>query len=211
MIKRGVDLVLGGVLAILVTPVVVLLALPLAVQYRAWPFFSHQRLGRHGTPFRIVKLRTMPPDTPQYADKYDIRSIALPRLSRIIRHYHLDELPQLWLVPFGRMSLVGPRPEMAFLHEYLSPEVATARLSVRPGCTGLWQVSVHVTALIHEHPEYDLTYVANRSTRLDVWLIWLTIRKLVGRPHELSLQTLPAWATAARPDVRPRTEETVPA
>lgn len=197
VLKRGTDLVLGSLLALVVTPVVLLLALPVALQFRAWPFFTQHRLGRRGRPFRIVKLRTMPPHTPVYADKYDIRSITLPRLARLLRRYHLDELPQLWLVPIGRMSLVGPRPEMAFLHAHLHPRVASTRLSVRPGCTGLWQVSVHVRALIHEHPEYDLTYVANRSLRLDAWIVWHTVRKLLGRPTELTLESVPQWVTPA--------------
>lgn len=192
--KRATDLAIGTLLAIAVTPVVLLFALAVALQFRAWPFFTQVRLGRGGRPFRIVKLRTLPPEAPAYADKYDIREVALPTLARLLRRYHVDELPQLWLVPLGRMSLVGPRPEMAFLHERLEPEVAVARLSVRPGCTGLWQVSVHADKLIHEHPEYDLAYIANHSLQLDAVILWHTIRKILGLQPRLNLYREPVWA-----------------
>lgn len=190
--KRAVDMLVGTVLAVAVAPVVLVLAIAVAVQFRAWPFFTQARLGRHGRAFRIVKLRTLPPQAPAYADKYEIRDVDLPWLARMLRRYHLDELPQLWLVPLGRMSLVGPRPEMAFLHEQLDAEVARARLQVRPGCTGLWQVSIHADRLIHEHPEYDLAYVAHCTLQLDAMILWHTLRVLAGRPPSLSLpQALP--------------------
>ena len=185
--KRLVDMLVGTLLAISVAPIVLVLAVGVAVQFRAWPFFTQTRLGQHGREFRIVKLRTLPPQAPRYADKYCIRDVDLPWLPRMLRRYHLDELPQLWLVPLGRMSLVGPRPEMAFLHDQLDPEIALARLQVRPGCTGLWQVSVHADRLIHEHPEYDLAYVSYRSLQLDAMILWHTLRVLAGRPPALSL------------------------
>lgn len=191
--KRMLDVAAGTVLAIAVTPLIGLLACLLAVQYRASPFFVQERLGRAGRRFRIVKLRTLPPGAPAYADKYALREMALPTLPRILRRLHLDELPQLWLVPFGRMSLVGPRPEMAFLHDRMPDTVVEQRMSVRPGCTGLWQVSVHAGELILEHPEYDLAYVAGPSLRLDLWIMWHTIRMLCGGPRRVTLDTLPSW------------------
>lgn len=197
--KRTLDVVVGTVLALAVTPLIVLLACVLTVQYRTSPFFVQQRLGRAGHPFRIVKLRTLPPETPAYADKYALRKLELPTIPRLLRHLHLDELPQLWLVPFGRMSLVGPRPEMAFLHDRLPRSVAEERMSVRPGCTGLWQVSVHAGELILEHPEYDLAYVARPSLRLDAWIMWHTLRMLCGGDRRVTLDALPVWATAPAP------------
>lgn len=206
--KRMLDVVVGSVLALAVTPLIVLLACLLAVQYRASPFFVQQRLGRAGRSFRIVKLRTLPPDAPAYADKYALREIDLPALPRILRQLHLDELPQLWLVPFGRMSLVGPRPEMEFLHQRMSTTLANQRMSVRPGCTGLWQVSVHAGELILEHPEYDLAYVARPNLRLDLWIMWHTLRMLCGGDRRVTLDALPSWATtsAARASATQRTE-----
>lgn len=194
MAKRVLDLVFGTVLALAVTPVVLVLALLLAVQFRASPFFVQWRVGRGGRTFRIVKLRTLPPDTPAYADKYEVAGMRATGLPRLLRRLHLDELPQLWLVPFGRMSLVGPRPEMAFLHDRMPSELAESRLQVRPGCTGLWQVSADADGLILEHPEYDLAYVATSTLRLDAWIAWHTVRVLCGVPRRLTLADVPVWA-----------------
>ena len=200
VMKRCVDVVFGTLLALAVTPLVMILALALAVQFRTSPFFVQHRTGRNGRAFRIVKLRTLPPDTPAYADKYALGDVRLPALPNMLRALHLDELPQLWLVPVGRMSLVGPRPEMAFLEEQMPGDVLRRRTSVRPGCTGLWQVSVHAHGLIHEHPEYDLAYVQRPTLRLDLWIVWHTLRMLVGRARVVTLQTIPSWILATQPD-----------
>jgi lipopolysaccharide/colanic/teichoic acid biosynthesis glycosyltransferase len=187
------DVIIGSLLAIVATPIILLLAVLVALQFRAWPFFTQFRVGHGGQPFRIIKLRTLPVRAPAYADKYSLQEIALPRLARLLRSSHLDELPQLWLVPLGRMTLVGPRPEMDFLHQQLPEYAAAARLSVRPGCTGLWQISEAARGLIHEHTEYDLTYVANQSLRLDLWIMWRTGLFLVMGARPTTLEALPAW------------------
>ena len=93
-----------------------------------------------------------------------------------MRRLHLDELPQLFLVVIGKMSLVGPRPEMHSLTTHYGDEFAAQRTQVRPGCTGLWQISEHCTKMIFEHPEFDLQYVQNRSLRFDMWIIARTLQ-----------------------------------
>ena len=138
--KRVIDVVVGTILAALALPVVLVLALVTVVNLRAWPFFVQTRIGAAGVPFRLVKLRTLPVATDHYADKRAIESIPLTWVSRTLRRTHLDELPQLFLVPIGLMSLVGPRPEMAFLRQRMNPSFARRRTEVRPGCTGLWQI-----------------------------------------------------------------------
>lgn len=193
MLKRSLDIVAGTILALAVTPLILVLALVLAVQFRASPFFVQDRLGRGGRPFRIIKLRTLPPETPAYADKYAVRGVPRPFLPSLLRQLHLDELPQLWLVPLGRMSLVGPRPEMAFLHVRISDAVARQRVSVRPGCTGLWQISVDSGGLIHEHPEYDLAYVQAPTLRFDLWILWHTARMMLTGSHRVTLDEVPSW------------------
>src|SRR2546430_8951232 len=107
------------------------------VSLRAWPVFTQTRIGKNGKPFKMVKLRTLPPDFPRYAGKHEVRKVKLPWISRTLRRLHLDELPQLGLVPAGKMSLVGPRPEMPHLHGVFDEGFAAKRTSVRPGCTGL--------------------------------------------------------------------------
>ena len=194
--KRLIDLVMGTVLALLSLPVVLLLAAVSAVNLRAWPFFVQTRIGAGGVPFRLVKLRTLPVSTNHYADKRAIESIPLTWVSRTLRRTHLDELPQLVLVPIGRMSLVGPRPEMRFLHEEMPASFARRRTEVRPGCTGLWQIGHQCSGLIAEAPEYDLHYVDNRSLLLDLWIVWRTVTMTIHH-RTVSIADIPAWIPQA--------------
>lgn len=189
--KRCMDLVVGVLLATLTLAVVAVLAVLLAAELRAWPFFVQRRVGRDGRHFSLIKLRTLPPTTPAYADKYALSEVAVPPIARQLRRLHLDELPQLWLVVAGRMSLVGPRPEMPHLVEQIPADHAEIRQRVRPGCTGLWQVSVDAGGLIHEHPEYDRAYVLRRSWRLDAWILMRTALLMLGRPGAAPLHAAP--------------------
>lgn len=189
--KRLLDVVLGSVAALITLPLVVVLAAALAVELRCWPFFVQERVGRGARPIRVIKLRTLPPSVPTQATKYELSDVAIPPLARRLRHLHLDELPQLWLVVAGVMSLVGPRPEMPSLHAAFPPEVQAARAAVRPGCTGLWQVSVAAGGLMHEHPEYDLAYVQALSLRLDLWILRRTVGVLLGARSSVTLADAP--------------------
>ncbi len=190
--KRAIDVVLGTILAVLALPVVLLLALVTVVNLRAWPFFVQTRIGAGGVPFRLVKLRTLPASTDHYADKRAIESIPLTWISRTLRRTHLDELPQLFLVPIGLMSLVGPRPEMPFLHERMNPSFARRRTEVRPGCTGLWQIGQGCAGLIAEAPQYDLHYVDNQSVLLDLWIVWRSVAMVLGS-NTVSPADVPSW------------------
>ncbi len=192
--KRVVDLVAGSALALLAVPVIVGLALVMACSLRCSPLFVQQRVGRDGRSFRFWKLRTLPKAAPAYADKYAIEQIPIPRVARFLRATHLDELPQLFLVPLGLMSLVGPRPEMPQLHESGDQAFARARTSVRPGCTGLWQISAAYHRLIWEAPEYDLSYLRLANLRLDLWILWRTATMAVGRSRPVTLDEIPRWA-----------------
>jgi lipopolysaccharide/colanic/teichoic acid biosynthesis glycosyltransferase len=190
--KRAIDVVVGTVLAVLALPVVLVLAVVTVVNLRAWPFFVQTRIGTGGVPFRLVKLRTLPVSTDHYADKRAIESIPLTWVSRTMRRTHLDELPQLFLVPFGLMSLVGPRPEMAFLHDRMNPTFARRRTEVRPGCTGLWQIGQDCGGLIAEAPQYDLHYVDHQSLLLDLWIVWRSIAMVLGS-NTVSMADVPGW------------------
>ncbi len=192
--KRAVDLVLGSLLFLAALPVIAVLAVGLALSLRAWPFFVQQRVGRNGQPFRFLKLRTLPPSVPTYADKYEIRGVPLPWLPRQVRRLHLDELPQLAHVVAGTMSLVGPRPEMPALHRQLPRWFAQVRTSVRPGCTGLWQVGAHAARLIGEAPQYDSVYIERGGLRLDIWIMWRTLLLLSGLRDGVPLSSVPERA-----------------
>lgn len=191
--RRTLDLLVGTVLLVLALPVVLVVSLVCAVALRANPIFVQDRIGRDGRIFRFVKVRTLPADVPAYVDKHQLDQSRVPRVCRLVRRLHLDELPQLALVVSGRMALVGPRPEMAHLHEGLPADFAAMRTSVRPGCTGFWQISDGCTGLIGEAPQYDRFYVANRGVRFDVWILAHTALKMVGRPQFPMVEDVPAW------------------
>lgn len=195
--KRVVDVSLGIVLATAALPVILATAVASAVMFRAWPFFVQHRVGRDGETFRFVKLRTLPPDAPRYADKYTVGRLQLPGFASALRRRKIDELPQLLLVPLGRMSLVGPRPEMPSLHAILETRFAAARTHVRPGCTGLWQISDRCHLLIGEAPEFDEFYLRHHCVRLDVWILVRTIGVLLGA-RQITLADVPTWAVRTR-------------
>lgn len=193
VLQRVLERLLAVVLIVLTLPLLAAVLLTSALTYRAWPIFSHQRLGQANRPFSFPKARTLPPGTDRYADKYAIDANTLPWPMAILRRTHLDELPQLWLVAAGRMALVGPRPEMATLADRLPPALVAERATVRPGITGLWQVSPYCTGLICERPEIDILYVRHRNPRLDAWILARTVPKvLFGRTTPL--HEIPAWA-----------------
>src|SRR5207245_198859 len=147
---------------------------------RAWPFFSQTRIGLNGREFKFLKLRTLPPSAPAYASKYEIEGVKRTKVAQFLRGTHLDELPQLFLVLAGKMSLVGPRPEMPNLHETFNRPHRLARESLRPGCAGIWQTSVDNDRLIVEAPEYDLFYAEQASLRLDLWILLRTAVMMAG-------------------------------
>jgi lipopolysaccharide/colanic/teichoic acid biosynthesis glycosyltransferase len=196
MRKRAVDLILGSLLALLALPLMALLALLLLGVLRTNPFFTQKRPGYNGGTFRILKLRTLPPATPVYASKLvlDIDSMKLPRLCQLLRRTHLDELPQLLLVPLGSMSLVGPRPRLPDGVEPVDESFDALRRSVRPGCTGLWQVSTATHAVSTGAPRFDLFYLEYASVRLDFWIMIRTVTNLLGLTKPIELKHVPRWA-----------------
>jgi lipopolysaccharide/colanic/teichoic acid biosynthesis glycosyltransferase len=132
----------------------------------------------------------------------------------MLRRSHLDELPQLFLVVVGKMTLVGPRPEMPSVHDqHFDPVFAHIRTSVRPGCTGLWQISDHCGEMIYEHPEFDECYVRNRSLRFDLWILRRTVRFMwpVAARTLVSLDDVPSWAVRVKiPTERARVDALLP-
>lgn len=200
--KRLSDVLISAVLLLAALPLILVLAVVSAVSLRTWPFFVQERIGLGGKAFRFVKIRTLPSTFATYAAKSALDDIRIPVPMRLLRATHLDELPQLWLVLTGRMSLVGPRPEMAMLHERLTPEAAVERVSVRPGVTGLWQVSAHSDGLICDRVEYDRLYVRYSNVLLDAWIMLKTAQKmLLGR--RIHLFDVPLWAIGPERSLTP--------
>ncbi|MBV8951366.1 MAG: sugar transferase [Actinobacteria bacterium] len=193
ILKRAVDLVVGTALAVLAFPFIAVGAIGSALSLRAWPFFVQHRVGKEGKPFPLPKLRTLPPTVPSAVDKYALDAVRIPRFCRLLRRTHLDELPQLLVVPLGWMSLVGPRPEMPSLLARYPTKFALARSAVRPGCTGLWQISVASRMLIYEAPQYDLVYAEYRSAVLDAWILCHTVRMLLIGRAAVDIEGVPSW------------------
>ena len=178
--KRVFDLVVALPLAVFTLPLLALLLAGSAVVFRANPLFTQDRLGRGGSMFRFLKIRSLAPSVPAAIDKYALAEQPLSSWGRFIRSSHLDELPQLWLVVSGAMSLVGPRPELPEIAAGFDPEFVERRTLVRPGVTGLWQTSCAVVGLIGEAPEFDDLYLARASARLDLRILIQTIRQPFG-------------------------------
>ena len=179
LLKRLTDLVLG--IPSLMALVPLMLCLALAVRFRLGSpvLFRQERPGLHGRPFMLVKFRTM-----TGAADTDGRPLPdadrLTRFGRFLRSTSLDELPELWNVLKGDMSLVGPRP---LLMEYLplySPR-QSRRHEVKPGLTGWAQVNGRNTLTWEDRLEMDVWYVENRSWLLDLKIIWKTIGIVLHR------------------------------
>lgn len=184
--RRFLERSLAAVLLLLAVPLIALTAAVSFACYRAWPFFVQDRVGFGGRTLRFVKVRSLPPDTARYADKYSLQASRIPAVMRTVRRLHLDELPQLLHVARGEMAFVGPRPEMPNLHARLPEPFASERVSVRPGITGLWQISPHCHQLIGERTEYDRLYIRHRTATFDAWILLRTVRKMsLGRTTQL--------------------------
>jgi exopolysaccharide biosynthesis polyprenyl glycosylphosphotransferase len=172
--NRLLDLVGAASILLVSLPVLIVSALCIRLTSPGPVFFRQTRVGRYGAPFVIWKLRTMHSDSPKYAihpEGSDDPRITI--VGRWLRRLSIDELPQLWNVIRGEMSLVGPRPEMPFIAEDYG-EIETQRLSVKPGVTGLWQISADRAFKINDNIHYDVYYVENRSFTLDLAILLLT-------------------------------------
>lgn len=167
-----------GALALLVglTPVLLAIAAAILVTSPRSPFFVDNRVGRGGQRFRMWKFRTMVSNAPAHAlgRKLSVGDPRLTRVGRLLRRFSLDELPQLWNILIGDMSLVGPRPGL-WEHYAQYTERQRARLLVRPGLTGLAQISGRNGLLWADRIELDLVYVRQLSLALDMHILLRTV------------------------------------
>lgn len=193
--KRTFDIVVGVIMGIVTLPIVVILAVMSAVMLREWPFFTQARVGRQGRPIPFIKVRTLPSArVGAYVLKHDWRPDEIPRLMSAMRRLHLDEIPQLWLVVTGHLSLVGPRPKMPDDFEPVPQDYNAARVSVPQGCTCLWQIGQDTDRLPSQVPEYDYFYLLHGGLRLDLWILFWTGAQMVGLGGPKTIQDVPTWA-----------------
>lgn len=171
VVKRVCDFVGSLVLTVFGAPLLLILASAIKIDSRGPVLLRQDRVGRHGKLFRMYKFRTMRAGTQLY--DYSPRASSdsrITRLGRFLRRTSLDEVPQLLNILQGNMSLVGPRPEMPFIVEQYT-ERHRQRLEVKPGLTGLWQLSGDRAFLIHENVEYDLYYIQHRNFFMDLAIL----------------------------------------
>lgn len=183
--KRLGDLAAASAGLIVLLPLIGVLAAAVAADSPGPAFYSQERLGRERKPFRMVKIRTMyadaEPDGARLTIENDPR---ITRVGRFLRKYHLDELPQLWNVVRGEMSLVGPRPERRVFADTIcarAPEYERL-FGVRPGLTSLGMVCygyASSTDGMIERMKYDLHYLDNTGFGLDMKIILQTLRTVV--------------------------------
>lgn len=190
--KRAFDLVVASVVLVLLAPAMVLVGVAIRIGSPGPILYKQPRLGRGGQQFDVIKFRSMVPDAdemmidltdlneadgPLFKMKNDPR---ITRVGRIIRRTSIDELPQLWNVLCGHMSLVGPRPALPSEADGWPIELFD-RLEVAPGITGLWQVSGRSDSSFSEYKRLDLEYVDNWTLALDLAILARTVPALLGR------------------------------
>jgi len=181
--KRLFDLGVALIALLLFAPLVALVALLIRLRIGSPVLFRQQRPGLHGRPFEMIKFRTMS-DARDADGNLLPDAERLPRFGRLLRATSLDELPELWNVLRGDMSLVGPRP---LLMEYLPLYNAeqARRHEVRPGVTGWAQVNGRNALSWDEKFALDIWYVDNRGLSLDLKILWLTVLAVL-RPRGVS-------------------------
>jgi lipopolysaccharide/colanic/teichoic acid biosynthesis glycosyltransferase len=188
--KRWLDVLIAALLIVLLAPVLLLVSLTIWLDTRGSVIYRQRRIGRYGKPFTMYKFRTMIPDRRQTTLRYSgperriaHKTASDPRVTRtgkIMRRMSIDELPQLFNVLRGEMSLVGPRPEL--------PEIVSTyeqwqqqRHLVLPGITGWWQTHGRSSLMMHDHTDLDIYYVQHISFVMDMRILLGTFRAITLR------------------------------
>ena len=187
VVKRGFDVLASGVALIILSPLFLVLTILIKKEDGGPAFYSQTRIGKNGKPFKMWKFRSMIVNADKMVEQLEEQNEIdgamfkikddprVTKIGHVIRKYSLDELPQLWNVLKGDMSLVGPRPPLPMEVEDYTP-YDKLRLTVTPGCTGLWQVTKRNDADFDEMVELDLEYINNSS----LWFDFKILLKTVG-------------------------------
>lgn len=186
-VKRSFDILASGLALILLSPLFLVLIILIKLEDGGPAFYSQERIGKNEKPFRMWKFRSMIVNADQMVEQLEEQNEIdgamfkikddprVTKIGHIIRKYSLDEFPQLWNVLKGDMSLVGPRPPLPIEVADYTP-YDKLRLTVTPGCTGLWQVTKRNDADFDEMVELDLEYI-NKSS---LWFDFKILLKTVG-------------------------------
>ena len=193
--KRVIDIVLATIGVIVLTPLWLVVAMLIRISDRGPAFFKQTRVGKNGQTFTMYKFRTMRVDAEQVKASLEAANRAdagagnsvmfkmrddprVTRVGRVLRKTSIDELPQLFNVIKGDMSLVGPRPPLPSEVATYEPHVM-GKFAVRPGITGLWQISGRSNLSWEETVQLDLDYAATRTLGLDTWILLQTVPALL--------------------------------
>jgi lipopolysaccharide/colanic/teichoic acid biosynthesis glycosyltransferase len=181
-LKRALDIVLSAAALLLLAPLLFLIGLAVVLDSPGPALFRLRVAGRKGRPFDLLKFRTMIKDAQQKGDPFETATDdpRITRVGRFLRRWSLDELPQLWNILRGEMSLVGPRPTFVEVARRYSPHEAR-RLQMRPGLTGWAQVNGRNLLSWPERVEFDLDYIERYSLWLDVKILARTLPALARR------------------------------
>jgi lipopolysaccharide/colanic/teichoic acid biosynthesis glycosyltransferase len=184
-VNRAADVALGGAGLLVAAPFVALAALAIKVEDRGPILYKQQRVGKDGVDFEVLKLRTMVVGAERIGagfavDKGDSR---ITKVGRLLRRASIDELPQLWNVVRGDMSVIGPRPTLRYQVERYD-ERQRRRLEIRPGLTGWAQIHGRASLPWEERIELDVWYVEHRSPLLDLKILLRTPLALFGGTYK---------------------------
>ena len=195
MVRRALDLAIAAVASLLTAPLVALLACAIRLETPGHPVYQQTRIGKDGRPFQIYKLRTMVRGAEYTGAGLAIQEgdDRITRVGALLRRYSLDELPNLWNVLRGEMSIVGPRPTVPVQVEQYS-ERQRGRLAVKPGLTGWAQINGRASLPWPERIELDLWYVEHRSLALDVTILRRTLGMVLSG-HGLYKGETGGWTT----------------
>lgn len=181
MTRRAIDIVISAIALVVTAPVVGLAMLAIRLESRGHPIYRQRRVGKDGEEFDMLKLRTMVSGAERIGAGLAVNEgdARITRVGRLLRRYSIDELPNLVNVLRGEMSLIGPRPTIQVqVAQYT--ERQRGRLSVKPGLTGWAQIHGRTSLPWEERIELDLWYVEHRRWRVDVAIIWRTVKMLVN-------------------------------
>jgi lipopolysaccharide/colanic/teichoic acid biosynthesis glycosyltransferase len=184
-VNRVLDVAGASLGLALASPALAAAALAIKLDDGGPVFYRQRRVGQEGREFQLLKLRTMVVGAEQQGAGWAVNrgDPRITRVGRALRRLSLDELPQLWNVVRGEMSLIGPRPTLAYQVESYSPR-QRRRLEVRPGVTGWAQIHGRATLPWEERIELDLWYVENRSPWIDLKILLKTPRALLGGTYK---------------------------
>ena len=183
--NRALDIAGASVGLALASPVLAVAALAIKLEDRGPVLYRQRRVGKDGGEFELLKLRTMVPDAEMHGAGFAVNrgDPRITRMGRLLRRLSLDELPQLWNVVRGEMSLIGPRPTLQYqVDQYTSRQ--RRRLEVKPGITGWAQIHGRASLPWEERIELDVWYVENRSPRVDLKILLRTPLALFGGTYK---------------------------